>query len=450
MFVYKYVFNGEVIYVGITKDLESRLSQHGRYGDNIDTEGWEEINQSKIFYVKVANEVMADVVESELIRFYKPKYNKAKKSKWCGLPFIEKELKWREYHLQKEKNKITDIQCFIQKIQSNNKITDILKDINAKMKNYKFELYTETVLSLQEENILKNILLQIDNTKNFEYKITKETKEEYNFLFFIYSFFMDNNNFIFNSLFYLEKDKIKVNKNILLAFNIKDNHKLEIKKDKTKEINYINKACDIVQKSLSLFELTKNLSVVELKILDVYLAKIDINIPDMNIVTISKRELEQILLRKNHFSIKNLLTNLNNLMIKNDIPLFENIKIEKAINGYNIILQCSSVAKPYIFNKSNKYIKYKIKNIMNLKNKYDFILFVYLEQNKFRKKWIVSIDELKEILGCYNKYDTFKEFNRSILQSSIKNVLKIKPFQYNFIKSGKNITHIEFYLKTSV
>lgn len=26
MFVYKYVFNEEVIYVGITKDLESRLS----------------------------------------------------------------------------------------------------------------------------------------------------------------------------------------------------------------------------------------------------------------------------------------------------------------------------------------------------------------------------------------------------------------------------------------
>ena len=87
---------------------------------------------------------------------------------------------------------------------------------------------------------------------------------------------------------------------------------------------------------------------------------------------------------------------------------------------------------------------------MNLKNKYDFILFVYLEQNKFRKKWIVSIEELKKILGCYNKYDTFKSFNRSVLQLSIKNVLKIKPFQYNFIKNGKNITHIEFYLKTSV
>ena len=101
MFVYKYVFNEEVIYVGITKDLESRLSQHGRYGDNIDTEGWGKINNSKIFYLKVVNEVMADVVESELIRFYKPKYNKAKKSKWCGLPFIEKELVWKE--LKKKK-----------------------------------------------------------------------------------------------------------------------------------------------------------------------------------------------------------------------------------------------------------------------------------------------------------------------------------------------------------
>lgn len=262
---------------------------------------------------------------------------------------------------------------------------------------------------------------------------------------------MDNNNFIFNSLFYLEESKIKINKNILLAFNnIKNKQKLGIK-DKTKEINCINKPCNIVQKSLSLFELTKDLSVVELKILDVYLAKIDINIPDMDVVVISKKELEQILLRKNHFSIKNLLTNLNGFMIKNDIPLFENIKIEKNINGYYIILQCSSIAKPYIFNKSNKYIKYKIKNIMSLKNKYDFILFVYLEQNKFRKKWIVSIEELKKILGCYNKYDTFKSFNRSILQLSIKNVLKIKQFQYKFIKNGKNITHIEFYTtKTSV
>ena len=36
--------------------MESRLSQHGRYGDNIDTEGWGKINNSKIFYLRVVNE----------------------------------------------------------------------------------------------------------------------------------------------------------------------------------------------------------------------------------------------------------------------------------------------------------------------------------------------------------------------------------------------------------
>lgn len=49
MFVYKYVFNEEVIYVGIIKNLESRLSQHGRYGD-IDKKGWSEIN--KKYFIK--------------------------------------------------------------------------------------------------------------------------------------------------------------------------------------------------------------------------------------------------------------------------------------------------------------------------------------------------------------------------------------------------------------
>lgn len=50
MFVYKYVFNEKVIYVGIIKNLESRLSQHGRYGDNIDKKGWSEIN--KKYFIK--------------------------------------------------------------------------------------------------------------------------------------------------------------------------------------------------------------------------------------------------------------------------------------------------------------------------------------------------------------------------------------------------------------
>lgn len=258
----------------------------------------------------------------------------------------------------------------------------------------------------------------------------------------------------------------------------------------------------LVQKSLPLFRFTKTpFSVTELKILDIYLSRIDSHKPDIDTVIITKKELEYLLydkeneLNKKRLNIKDLMANLNTLMEKTilqdiksiqnpnlpldidvsdintqiednqsnkkhhkklsgdfllkNLPLFElaDMIVNVDTGNYNIILKCSSVAKPYIFNVEEiKYIRYKLRNIFKLKTKYSYNLFIYLEQNKFRKKWTVSIEELKSILGSENKYNTFKEFNRSVLQPSIENVLKTeRQFTFNFIRSnGNTITHIEF------
>lgn len=95
-YVYKYVLDDEIIYIGkCDKDLDKRLHAHGRRGDNIKESAWGDINKSEIFYIELANSIMSDVVESELIRKYKPKYNVAKKSEWCGIPFNEPT--WKKY-----------------------------------------------------------------------------------------------------------------------------------------------------------------------------------------------------------------------------------------------------------------------------------------------------------------------------------------------------------------
>ena len=108
-YVYKYVFNDEIIYIGkCDKNLSKRLNQHGRNGDNIPKEAWEEINNSTIYYCTLANKTMSDVVESELIRKYKPKYNKAKTSEWSGLDFSEPN--WELYN---ELNFMTDKELLI-------------------------------------------------------------------------------------------------------------------------------------------------------------------------------------------------------------------------------------------------------------------------------------------------------------------------------------------------
>ena len=262
----------------------------------------------------------------------------------------------------------------------------------------------------------------------------------------------------------------------------------------------------LVQKSLPLFNFTKtSFSIFELRILDIYLSRIDSHKPDIDTVIISKKELEYLLFEKENkqnktrFNIKYLLNSLDSLIKKtvicdiksiqnpqntdtfyidvNDIdeqinnnklnnnqsnkkltgeysldnvPLFEKATVQVNVDtgNYEIILKCSSTAKPYIFNiEEIKYIRYKLRNILKLKTLYSIILFIYLEQNKFRKKWTVSIEELKKILGCSDKYESFKEFNRSILQPSIENVLKTeRQFQYKFIKDSRIITYIEFNL----
>lgn len=94
-FVYKYVLDGEVIYIGKTINLDARIRQHARPGDNIPPEAWPELRLATVYYFETPTETMADVIESEMIRRHLPKWNRAKKSAWDGLHFPEPEF--REY-----------------------------------------------------------------------------------------------------------------------------------------------------------------------------------------------------------------------------------------------------------------------------------------------------------------------------------------------------------------
>lgn len=102
-YVYKYVLNGEIIYIGITKQaLQLRINQHGRENDNIDQQYWEDINKADIYYLEFDSGLITDIVETCLINKYKPKCNKGKLvedfSKY-RIQYEEYLEEWKEYRI---------------------------------------------------------------------------------------------------------------------------------------------------------------------------------------------------------------------------------------------------------------------------------------------------------------------------------------------------------------
>lgn len=173
-YVYKYVYNNEIIYIGKNDtNLYSRLKQHGKCGDNIPEEGWDEINNSDIFYCELANATMSDVVESELIRRYKPKYNKAKMSEWSGVLFVEPEWKkaFEKNNEEALKEKDAEISSLKSKlIKCQKELYECQKELNN-LSEYKFDY-------LQLNSRYNNVLKQINDLKN---NIRISNDDEYSF-----------------------------------------------------------------------------------------------------------------------------------------------------------------------------------------------------------------------------------------------------------------------------
>lgn len=222
-----------------------------------------------------------------------------------------------------------------------------------------------------------------------------------------------------------------------------------------------------VQKSLPLFALWRSdLTLAEFKILDTYLSRIDSYKPDKRAVMFEKGELEKLLgvSKINNKELKERLKHLmgNVVEIPDEeekdgfrlITLFEEAVAEKDDYGlWQVKLECTQKAMKYIFNIDNiGYLRYKLRCITSIKSRYTYIMFIYLESNRFRKSWEVPIEELKEILNCDKEetYKQFKRFNDLILKKVQKEMLEKTECKYEYepIKKGRSVVAIRFMVET--
>lgn len=221
----------------------------------------------------------------------------------------------------------------------------------------------------------------------------------------------------------------------------------------------------LVQKSTPLQTLSEtDLTLAEFKILDAYLSRINSHKPDERYVRFERGELENLLgvtqLKKDDLSKR--IDNLFQVVTIRDpnkpkgftkVGLFEKAVCEQDENGlWQIDLACSASAMEYIFNIENlRYLKYRLKNVVELTSRYSYILYLYLEQHHVQKSLELSLTELKQVLNCTSEsYTAYKEFNDKILKKCFKEINEKTTLSYTYqpIRSGRRVAAIRFMIQT--
>lgn len=217
----------------------------------------------------------------------------------------------------------------------------------------------------------------------------------------------------------------------------------------------------LIQKSNPLLTLSEtSITLPELKILDAYLARINSHEPEKRYVRFEKGELEKMLGMKRILK-KDLFERIDNLFqvvtIQDErkpnkftkIALFEKAECEQDENGlWQVNLMCTNSAMEYIFNIENLgYLKYRLKNVVNLTSRYSYILYLFLEDKAYFKKTEITLEDLKKMLNCKaERYKEFKFFNSEVLKKCQKEINQKTTitFEYTPIKKGRKVVAIEF------
>lgn len=221
-----------------------------------------------------------------------------------------------------------------------------------------------------------------------------------------------------------------------------------------------------VQKSKPLFALWQSeLTLAEFKILDTYLGRINSHDDEHRTVKFEKGELEELLGVK-QLKPQVLDDRLTHLMTTVRIPdengkrgftrisLFEKAHVEQDDYGvWEVELTCTESAKKFIFNVEQiKYLRYKLKNVVNIKSRYTYIMFLYLWENKYQGTWEIPLDKLKSMLNCDNEetYKEFKRFNDLILKKVHKEISEVTDIRYDYetVKRGRSVVAIKFIYKS--
>jgi len=211
----------------------------------------------------------------------------------------------------------------------------------------------------------------------------------------------------------------------------------------------------------SLIEARYNLTIEEQRLILTTIAVLDnLEIADNGfpLLKIPKKLIIRVtgLHKKDYKVIKNALKRLMSRVIEiedeNGFVLYQWFAKAKYNKGEEFIeVQFHSDLLPYLLRLKERFTRIPLKQVLKLRSKYAIRLYELLkryEDTGYRQDKVV---DLRKKLGISeNGYKLFKDFEKRVLKQAVREINKETDLEvtYKKKKTGRKITHIEFFIKT--
>ena len=212
----------------------------------------------------------------------------------------------------------------------------------------------------------------------------------------------------------------------------------------------------VVKDNLFLRQSRAQLSVVELKIIIYLISKIKADDTDITKVHINIKDfckLTNIEPKGNNYakvrdSIKSLKQKTWTMELDDGNSDLIYSWIDYALirkNTGDIEIALSQFLKPYLIQLHSNFTRYRFKEILNLKSKHAIKIFELATSYLYKGYFRITLPELRHYLGIDNKYDDWRDFRKSVLEPSIKQINDNTYIQieYEAIKNGKKVEELE-------
>ncbi|MBF0465628.1 MAG: replication initiation protein [Nitrospirae bacterium] len=113
--------------------------------------------------------------------------------------------------------------------------------------------------------------------------------------------------------------------------------------------------------------------------------------------------------------------------------------------GY-VELEFSPKLKPYLLGLKERFLSYRLQNVIQLKSSYSIRIYELLKQYEKIGTRIFKISEFKKMLGLGNEYPLYSHFKERVITVAQKE-LKVQTdisFEFREIKLARKVTEIEF------